>query len=67
MVSWVAIRGGANPWSLYEFSKGEWTVIKQTWNTLVNDDKVIIGDKNCLIDNFQELLKELKIFDNKFA
>ena len=48
-------------------SKGEWTVIKQTWNTLVNDDKVIISDKNGLIDNFQELLKELKLSDNKFA
>ena len=45
-------KNNANPWSLHEFSKGEWTVIKQTWNNLVNDDRFIIGDKNCLINNF---------------
>ena len=56
-----------NPWALYEFSKVEWAVVRQTWSFLVNDDRVITGDSNCMIANFQELLKELRSSDSDLA
>ena len=53
-----------NQWLLLRFSTEEWVLIKQTWNDLVSNNKVIIGDGKFIMDNFNILINEIKSRDN---
>ena len=49
-----------NPWTLYNFTKQEWYIVKVTWGSLVNNEKVVLRDSTHTIVNLQTLIKELK-------
>ena len=56
-----------NTWAGYGFFREEWNHIKSTWNVLVNNDNVIIGDSKHSTDNLHAMLKALKASNNSFG